>query len=173
MAIGQPDAESGYALRPQPVRQGLRGQLSAPIVVGVQGQIDGSPAVAELAELACVEMVSHRAGNVLKAGLPQHGVIEQALDENQFRAPPDLLPRIQSALGAWQKTVGRRRGRKAAPLQIAFQRKYDAMPVGVVARASDQTGLPQNRRRVAQLCQPASQATARRVADPHVLNQFR
>ena len=46
------------------------------------------------------------------------------------------------------------------------------MLVGVVARGSHQTGLPQSLDRVAQLCQPTSQATAGRVADPHVLDQL-
>ena len=48
------------------------------------------------------------------------------------------------------------------------------MGVGVVAGGSDQTGLPQSLERVAQLRQPTSQTTtAGRVADPHVLDQFR
>ena len=45
--------------------------------------------------------------------------------------------------------------------------------VGVVAGGGDQTGLTQSLERVAQLRQPTSQAAARRVADPHVLDQFR
>ena len=47
------------------------------------------------------------------------------------------------------------------------------MPVGVVAHGSDQTGLMQSLQRVAQLHQPTPQASAGRVADPHVLDQFR
>ena len=47
------------------------------------------------------------------------------------------------------------------------------MHVGVVSRGGHQTGLTQSLKRVAQLHQPTSQATARRVADPHVLDQFR
>ena len=47
------------------------------------------------------------------------------------------------------------------------------MHVGVVAGGGDQTGLAQSLERVAQLRQPTSQAAAGRVADPHVLDQFR
>ncbi len=47
------------------------------------------------------------------------------------------------------------------------------MHVCVVASGSDQTGLTQSRERIAQLRQPTSQATAGRVTDPHVLDQFR
>jgi len=47
------------------------------------------------------------------------------------------------------------------------------MRVGVIASAGDQAGLPQSLERIAQLRQPTSQATAGRVANPHVLDQFR
>src|SRR6266699_6472177 len=117
-------------------------------------------------------MISHRAGDVAKTGLPQHGVVEQALDENHFWISPDLLPGVQATLGTRQKTVRWRRSREAAAIEIAFQRKHQAMPVGVVAQRSDQTGLTQSLERVAQLHQPTSQATAGCVADLHVLDQF-
>ena len=79
--------------------------------VGIKGQIDGSRTVAQLPILAPVEMISHRAGDVAKTGLPQNGIVEQALDENHFRRLTDLLPRVQTALGAGQKAVRRRRDR--------------------------------------------------------------
>jgi hypothetical protein len=44
--------------------------------VGVKGQIDGSRAVTQLPNLACIEMIPHRAGEVAKTGLPQNGVVE-------------------------------------------------------------------------------------------------
>ena len=47
------------------------------------------------------------------------------------------------------------------------------MHVCVVARAGHQAGLAQSRQRVAQLRQPTPQATAGRVTDPHVFDQFR
>jgi hypothetical protein len=47
------------------------------------------------------------------------------------------------------------------------------MQVCVVPRAGHQAGLTQRRQRVAQLRQPTPQATSRRIADPHVLDQFR
>src|ERR1035441_9989899 len=48
--------------------------------------------VAQLSKLARVEVGSQRAGDVLKTGLPQHGVVEQPLDENHFRIGLDLRP---------------------------------------------------------------------------------
>ena len=56
-----------------------------------------------------IEMIAHRAGDVVKTGLPQDGVVEQTLDENHLRTMPDLLPRIQAALGARQKRIVFRR----------------------------------------------------------------
>ena len=147
--------------------------LAAAVLVGIKGQIDGSRTVAELPELACIEIGAHRAGDVVKAGLPQRGVVEQALDENHFRMSPDLVPCVQATFGARQKTMRRRCSREAAAIEIAFQRKDDAMDVGVVAGAGDQAGLAQSLERVAQLRQPTPQAATGRVADPHVLDQFR
>src|SRR5260370_13208003 len=118
-------------------------------------------------------MISNGAGDVVKTGLPQYGIVEQALDKNHLRISPDLLPGVQATLGTRQETVRWRRSRDAAAIEIAFQRKHQAMPVGVVAHGRDQTGLMQSLQRVAQLHQPTPQATAGRVADPHVLDQFR
>ena len=124
-----------YALLAEPAGKRLRRLLAAAVGVGIKGQIDGSRAVAELSKLVRIEMVSHRAGDVVKAGLPQHGVVEQTLDENHFRILPDLLPCIQAALCARQETVRRRRSRDAAAIEIAFQREHNAMHVSVVAAA--------------------------------------
>jgi hypothetical protein len=102
------------------------------------------PSAAELRELVVyVEMISHGAGDVVKAGLQQDGVVERTLDQNHLRTLPDLLPRVQATLGARQETVRWRCGRQAAAIEIAFQRKHDAMRVGVVARGGYQTGLTQ------------------------------
>src|SRR5215831_5324185 len=133
---------------------------------------NGHPPIAQLAKLVCVELSSHRAGNVVKAGLPQHGVIEQTLHEDYFRTLPDLLPRVQATLGTGQETMCRRRGRQTAAIEVSLQRKHDAMRVGVVSRSGYQTGFTQCLERVPQLHQPTSQASARRVADSHVLDQF-
>ncbi len=70
----------------------LRRLLTAAIPVRIKGQIDGSRGVAELPKLARIEVGSQRAGNVLKSGLPQHGVVEQSLRRDYFRIGLDLLP---------------------------------------------------------------------------------
>src|SRR5580700_772458 len=108
-------------------------------------------------------MTSHRTGDVVKTHLPQNGIVEQTLDENDVRILPDLLPGVQSALGARQKAVRRGRNRQAAAIEIALQWKHDAVRVGVVATDSDQTGLMQCPERITQLCQPTPEAAAGRV----------
>src|SRR6185295_9600984 len=100
--------------------------------VGIKGYIDGSGTVTELPQLVRIEMGSQRAGDVVKAGFPQHGVVEQALNQNHFRMGLDLLPCVQAALGARQEAVRRRRKRKAAAIEIASQRKDDPLYVCVV-----------------------------------------
>jgi len=87
----------------------------------------------------------------MKAGLPQDGVIEQALDENHLWILSDLLPRVQAALGARQETMRRRRGGQAAAIEVAVEWKHDTMRIGVVSRGGYQTGLTQRLERVAQL----------------------
>jgi len=145
--------------------------LAAAVAVRIKGQIDGSGTVTELPKLARIEMSSQRAGDVVKAGLPQRSVVEQALDQNHCRMGLGLLPGVQAALGARQKAVRRRRKRKAAAIEVAFQRKDDPLHVCVVTHAGHQAGLAQSRQRATQLRQPTPQTTAGRVADPHVLDQ--
>ena len=64
------------------------------------------------------------------------------------------------------------RGGQAAAIEVAVERNHDAMYVGVVSRGDYQTGLTQRLERIAQLHQPSSQATDKRVANSHVLDQF-
>jgi len=70
----------------------LRSLLAAAVGVGIKGQVDGSGTVAQLPELARIELGSQRAGDVVKAGLPQRSVVEQTLDENYFWTGLGLLP---------------------------------------------------------------------------------
>jgi len=56
MALRQRDTESGDALLSQPVRKGLGRALPAAISIGIEGQIDGSPPLAQLLKLARIEM---------------------------------------------------------------------------------------------------------------------
>src|SRR5688500_14309925 len=99
----------------------------------------------------------------MKAGLPQYGVVKQTFYENHFRKPPYLLPAIEATFGARQKAMRRHRSREATSVEIAFQWKYDSMLVCIVISGGHQTGFSEGRRRIPQLHQPASEATARRV----------
>jgi hypothetical protein len=67
----------------------------------------------------------------LKARLPQYGIVEQALDNNDLGIVPDLLPCIQATLGARQKAM-REGGSDAAAIQVdevlaLAQREDDAL----------------------------------------------
>jgi hypothetical protein len=73
--------------------------LAAAVGIHIEAEINGAHPVAQLLKLAGVEMASHRAGDVLETGLPQHGVVEQSLHEDHFRVSPDLLPGVQATLG--------------------------------------------------------------------------
>jgi hypothetical protein len=43
---------------------------------------------------------------VAKPCLPQHGIVEQSLHENDFGRLPNLLPGIEATLGAGEEAMG-------------------------------------------------------------------
>ena len=99
-------------------------------------------AFAELAELVVVEMCAQRTGHVVKARLPQHGIVEQPFDQNHLGAVADLLPCIQAALGAGQEAMGEG-GADAAAVEVddvlaLAQRKDDALIESIRALRVDQ-----------------------------------
>jgi len=61
MTSGQRNPASGYPLRAETPREALRGASTTAVGIGIESQVDGSGAVAQLLELADVEMVSQRA----------------------------------------------------------------------------------------------------------------
>ena len=136
VAIGQRDAASGDASLPETPCEALRGLLAAAVGVGIKGQIDGSRTVAQLPKLARIEMGSQRAGDVVKAGLPQHGVVEQALDQNHRGKLADWLPCVQATLGARQKSMGEG-GSDTAAIEVddasALAAREDDAPVEGIA----------------------------------------
>src|ERR1700679_1976657 len=65
----------GYTLRPETPRQLLRRRRAASIRVGIEGQIDRPRAIAQLEKLSCIQMISQRAGDVMKTCLPYTAVV--------------------------------------------------------------------------------------------------
>ena len=121
--------------------------MAALVGIDIEGEIDGARAITQLAELVCVEMCSQRTGDVVKARLPQYGIVEQALDKNHLGAVPDLLPCIQAALGAGQEAM-REGGADAAAVEVddvfaLTQREDDALIESVGAVRVEQADLPQ------------------------------
>ena len=105
MAIRQEHAASADALRPETKCQLLRGVLATAVGICIEGEINGTRTVAQLLKLARVQMRAERAGDVAKTGLPQHGIVEQSLDENNFGAMLNLIPGIQATFGAVKESM--------------------------------------------------------------------
>jgi hypothetical protein len=84
VAFGQRDWPGENSSLPKGLRQAMRGALTTAVAVGVKGHIDLPGRVAELLELARIEMDSQRASQVAKAGLPQGGVVEETFYQDQF-----------------------------------------------------------------------------------------
>ena len=108
MAFGQPYGANIQPLFSETAGKRLRGAGPAAVGIRIKGQIDGSRTITQLLKLAPIEMDSQGAGDMVKARLPNYGVIEKAFHQDDFRTVPDLLPAIQASLGAWQKPMGRR-----------------------------------------------------------------
>ena len=106
MSLRQENAAYRDTVRDKTMGQLLCGLLAALVLIDIEGEIDGALAFAQLAELVCVEMCTQRTGDVVKARLPQYGIVEQAFDQNHLGAMPNLLPCIQASLGAGQKAMG-------------------------------------------------------------------
>ena len=92
MALGQFDGANLCPLFSMPMRERLSGMLPAAVGVGIKRQIDGSHSIAQLTKLVCVELSSHGTGNVVKTSLPQHGVVKQPFDQNDFWVSTDVVP---------------------------------------------------------------------------------
>ena len=99
---------------PRRLGQLLGSLLAALVLIDVEGEIDRALTFAQLAELVRVEMGSQRTGDVMKARLAQGRIIEQSLDKNHLGAVPDLLPGIQTALGAGEESMCEGRADAAA-----------------------------------------------------------
>ena len=99
MAVGQRYGTYVYTLLGELAGKPLSRLLTTAVLIGIKSQIDGSGGIAELPELARIEMGSQRAGDVVKPGFPKYGAVEQPLDENYFRILSDLGPSIQTTLG--------------------------------------------------------------------------
>lgn len=70
MAIGQAYPSGSDTLRPKTTGKRLRCSWTTTVSVGIEGKIDRPGVIAQLLKLMCVEMVSQRAGDIAKAGLP-------------------------------------------------------------------------------------------------------
>ena len=85
MTIGQRHSAHVYALLAESADKRLSHLLTAAVPVGIKRQVDGLRTITELAKLARIEIGTQRRGDVVKSGLPQCGVVEQALDQNHLR----------------------------------------------------------------------------------------
>ena len=83
----------------------LRSVLATAVVVCIEGEINGTRTFAQLLKLARVQMRAQRAGDVAKTRLPQHGIIEQPLDENDLGELLNLVPGIQATLRAVKESM--------------------------------------------------------------------
>ena len=163
------------ALRPETMCELLRGLLAAAVGVDIEGEIDRARAVAQLLKLAGVQVRAQRAGDVAKTRLPQHGIVEQPLDENHLGALLNLLPGIQATLGAGEESMGEG-GSDTAAVEIddapALAAGEDDAPVeGIAALRVEQAETLQEIARIALSGEMPTQAPTGGVADAQFFDQ--
>ena len=175
VAFGQEHTASGDALGAETLSQSLRGLLAAAVGIDVEGEIDGALAIAQLLKLTGVQMRAQRAGGVAKARLPQHGIVEQALDENHLRTLLNLLPGIQATLGAGEEPMGDGRSDAAATevdhASALAAGEDDASVVGIAALWIEQAETLQESARIALSGEMPAQTSTRGVADAQYLDR--
>ena len=137
MALGQEHAARGDAFCSEMLCELLGGLLAAAVGIDIEGEINGAWTIAQLSKLVSAEMRAERAGEVAKPRLPQHGIIEQTLDENHFGTLLNLFPGIQTTLGAGKESMSDGRSDAAAvevdDVSTPMAREDDALVESVAA----------------------------------------
>ena len=139
MSWRQKDAAGVDTLRAETMGQLLRGLLAAVVGIDIEGEINGTWPVAQLSKLVGVEMGAQGTGEVVKTRLPQHGIVEQSLDQNDLGALLNLLPGIQATLGSREEAMGKS-GADTAAVEVddasaMAQRKDDALVESIASPA--------------------------------------
>src|SRR5580692_11983457 len=104
-----------------------------------------------------------------KTCLPQHGIVEQSLDQNHLGAVLNLLPSIQATLGAGKESMGEG-GSDTAAVEVddasALAAREDDAPVeGVAALWVEQAETLQEIARIALSREMSAQAPAGGITD--------
>src|SRR5688572_32793506 len=103
VTLGQVNREGFNPVSPQTLGELTGGSLPTAVAIGIESQVDrAGSAVAELLHLRPVQAGPYGTGDVGETRLPQHGQIEQSLDQNDLRTGAHFLPSIEPALASGQ-----------------------------------------------------------------------
>jgi hypothetical protein len=177
VTIGQENAASGDALRPQTMCELLRGLLAAVVGVDIEGEINGARTIAQLLKLVSVEMRAQRTGGMAKTCVPQHREIEQTFDQNHCGKLANRFPGEQAALGAGEESMGEG-GSDTAAIEVddastLAAREDNASVEGIVTLRIEQAEAPQELARIALSREMTAQAPTRGITDPQFFDQGR
>lgn len=96
----------------------LRGLLTGLVCILVKDEVDHTARrAAKLIHPGGRQMCADGGSGIAKAGLPQHGQVEESLHQDHGGELADRVPGKQAALGARQQTV-RERGADTAAIEI-------------------------------------------------------
>ena len=169
MTIRQKNATCGGTVHDKALDQLACSPLAALVLIGIEGEIDGAFAFAQLAELVLVELCTQRAGHVMESSLPQGNIVEQPFDQDHLGAVTNLFPCIQAALTAGQEAVGEGSADAAAVevdnMLVLPQRKHDALTESVRAASVDEADPSQQIERMPLRHEVTAQHPAGSVTD--------
>ena len=128
--------------------QGLGSVLTGSVVVLVKGEVNLTRRrIGDLMELGRCQMCAEGAGGVAKAGLPQHGQVEEAFDQDHGGELANRFPGEQPAPEAWKESVDEGVAETAAikvdNASVLATREGDAAIEGIATLPVDQAEASQ------------------------------
>ena len=158
------------------MEESIGGTLAGLVLILIEGEVDAAVGVfAQLGQLRRSQVGADGTGGIAESRLPQHGEIEQPLDQDYVAELPDRLPSEQTAFGTWREAM--REGiANTAALQVddgmlLAARENHAVAKSIEARRTNQAGFEQPFQGIAEGLQVKAQVAATGIADAEFLNE--
>ena len=150
--------------------------MASLILILIEGDVDTAVGIfAQLGQLRWRQVGTDGTSGIAESRLPQHGEIEQPLDQDYVAELPDRLPSEQTAFGTWQEAM--REGiANTAALQVddgmlLAARENHAVAKSIEALRTNQARFEQPFQGIAEGLQVKAQVAATGIADAEFLNE--
>src|SRR5215471_11468244 len=118
VASGQLDETYVQPRLVETLKEIVGGILAGLVLILIEGDVDTAVGVfAQLGQLRRSQVGADGTGGIAESRLPQHGEIEQSLDQDYVAELPDRSPGEQAAFRTWQEAMGEGIA-NTAPIQV-------------------------------------------------------